>query len=141
MQSLFWKIRVTFSGKSLPKTYITPDIRHNNPGWADEAFNRQIESLEFFIPTGHRIVMSGMEQYCFFVEATQSLSGKGNTKIEAFWFCGKHPMKDVVEMWRVEEGKVTRQIKVWGKEWGGSTIRGWKQGEMGNTPISKIVER
>jgi len=132
-----WKIRVTFAGKLNPKTYITPDIRRHNPGWADEIFNRTIESMEFFLPTGHKLVMSGMEQYNFFVEASQSIKGTGRVKIKAFWFCGKLPGKDIVEMWRVGDGKVTRDRKPWEREWGGGPTRGWKRGVPGN-PVSMI---
>ena len=134
-----WRIRATFAGKLLPKEYITPDIRHNNPGWGDEIFNRTIEKLEFFLPTGHRLVMSGMEQYNFFVEAVQSIKGMGSVKIKAFWFCGKLPGKDIVEMWRVGNGKVIRDRKPWGREWGGGPTRGWKAGSSGK-PVSMITK-
>lgn len=134
-----WRIRALFAGKLPPKEYLTPDIRHNNPGWDNEAFNRQIESLIFYLPTGHRLVLSGMEAYNFFIEATQNMSGKGGARIEAFWFCGKLPGQPVVEMWRIGDGKVVRQRKPWGKEWGGTATRGWKMGMAGN-PASKIVE-
>jgi len=136
-----WRIRATFAGKLPPKEYITPDIRRNNPGWGDEVFNRTIESIEFFLPTGHRIVMSGMERYNFFVEAMQSLAkGGAGAQIKAFWFCGKLPGKDLVEMWRVGTGKVVRDRKTWGHEWGGGPTRGWKEGIAGK-PISMIEKR
>ena len=132
-----WRIRVTFTGKLNPRTYITPDIRRHNPGWADEIFNRTIESIELFLPTGHKLVMSGMEQYNFFVEASQSIKGNGGVKIKAFWFCGKLPGKDIVEMWRVGDGKVIRDRKPWGHEWGGGPTRGWKAGSSGK-PVAMI---
>ena len=135
--NLAWHIRTTFAGKLPPKEYITPDIRHNNPGWGDEVFNRVIERLEFFLPTGHRIVLAGMEQYIFFVEAVQSTKSRGSAEIEAFWLCGKLPEKDIVEMWRVGNGKVIRQRKPWGLEWGGGPVRGWKQGIAG-APVSMV---
>lgn len=139
--SLAWRLRATFAGKLPPKQYLTPDIRHTNPGWGDEIFNRQIESLEFFLPTGHRIVLSGMEAYNFFVEASDSLSGKrGAARMEAFWICGKIPEQGIVEMWRIGQGQVIRQQRPWGKEWGGSATRGWKLGAIGSQPISTIVE-
>ena len=55
--SLSWRMRAIFSGKLPPHEYLTPDIRWSNPGWGDEIFNRQIESIEFFLPTGHRILL------------------------------------------------------------------------------------
>jgi hypothetical protein len=139
---LAWRIRVTFADKLPPKEYITSDIRSNNPGWGDEVFNRTIERLEFFIPTGHRLVMSGMEKYNFFVEAMQDLGGgkrsNGKTKINAFFFCGKLPGQDIVEMWRIGDNTMVRDQKPWGNEWGGGPTRGWKRGTAG-TPISGIV--
>ena len=137
-QKLAWRIRVTFAGKLPPKEYISPDIRNNNPGWGDEIFNRTIEKLEFFIPTGHRLVMAGMEKYNFFVEAVQTM-GKGKTDIAAFYFCGKLPGVDQVEMWRVGNGKIIRdERKPWGHEWGGGPTSGWKSGVPG-TAISGLV--
>lgn len=132
-----WRIRATFAGKLPPKEYTTPDIRRNNPGWGDEVFNRVIERLEFFLPTGHRIVMSGMEQYNFFAEATQSTRTRRGAEIKAFWLCGKLPGHKTVDMWRVGDSKVIRQRKSWGQEWGGGPTRGWKQG-VASTPISMV---
>jgi hypothetical protein len=132
-----WRIRATFYGKLPPKEYLTPDIRHKDPGWGDEIFNRTIESLELFLPTGHRIVLAGMAQYNFFVEAVQSTRSRNGAEIRAFWLCGKLPGKEIVEMWRIGEGKVIRDQKPWGREWGGGPTRGWKPGVKGN-PVSRI---
>lgn len=141
---LSWRLRATFAGKLPPKQYLTPDIRHTNPGWDDEIVNRQIESLEFFLPTGHRIVLSGMDAYNFFVEVSDSLSGRGSPRIEAFWLCGKVPRQNggasIVEMWRIGHGKVVRLRRLWGKEWGGTATRGWKLGAVGASPVSIITE-
>lgn len=134
-----WRIRAVFAGKLPPKEYVTPDIRRSDPGWGDEVFNRQIEFIEFFLPTGHKLILSGFEKYNFFVEATQSMSG-GGAKIKAFWFCGKLPAKDTVEVWRIGDGKVIRDREPWGREWGGTATRGWKLGLVGNNFVSKIVE-
>lgn len=135
---LDWKMRVRFAGKLLPHEHITADLRFNDPGWGGELFNRQIESLEFFLPTGHRIVMSGMQRYNFFIEATQDFSMRG-ARIEAFWFLGHLPGTDIVEMWRVGGGKVVRQQKQYGAEWGGTPSLGWKPGAHGKY-ISMIME-
>lgn len=136
--SLAWRLRATFAGKLPPKQYLMPDIRHTNPGWGDEVFNRQIECLEFFLPTGHRVLLSGMEAYNFFVEASQGIGGTA-ARIEAFWLCGKLPGQDLVEMWRIGQGKVIRQQRPWGKEWGGTATRGWKIGAIGATPVSSVL--
>ncbi len=137
--NLAWRIRVIFAGKLPFKEYITPDIRKNDPGWASEVFNRPIEQMEFFLPTGHKIVMSGMEQYNFFIEAVQSTGSRGRAEIKAFWLCGKMPCADVVVMWRIGDSKVVRDRKPWGQEWGGGPTRGWKQG-VSNNPESNIVK-
>jgi hypothetical protein len=140
---LAWRIRATFAGKLPPKEYITPDIKSNNPGWGDEIFNRTIEKLEFFIPTGHRLVMSGFEQYNFFVEAVQDLGGglrnNGKTKINAFYFCGKIFGQDIVEMWRIGEGTMIRDQKPWGHEWGGGPTSGWKPGLPGVVSAGIVI--
>ena len=134
---LAWRIRVTFAGNLPFKEYITPDIRHNDPGWASETFNRDIETLEFFLPTGHKIVMSGMEKYNFFIEAVQSTRSCRGAVIKAFWFCGKLPGRDVVEMWRIGDGQVVRDRKPYGMEWGGGPTSGWKSGICGNAVVSE----
>lgn len=136
---LDWKMRVRFAGKILPHEHITQDIRFNNPGWGDEIFNRQIESLEFFLPTGHRIVMSGMQRYNFFIEATQDFLRRGAARIEAFWFLGHPPCSNTIEMWRVGDGKVVHQYRPNGTEWGGTATTGWKMGSA-NNPVSQIVK-
>ena len=134
-----WRIRAVFAGKLPPREYLTPDIRRNNPGWGDEVFNRVIESLEFYLPTGHRLVMGGMEQYNFFIEAVQSTRNRNGAEIRAFWFLGKLPGKSIVEMWRVGDGRVIRDRRTWGQEWGGGPTRGWKPGLMGTEILSAIV--
>jgi hypothetical protein len=137
-QGLAWRMRAVFAGKLPPKEYLTPDVRRRDPGWASESFNREIESLEFILPTGHRIVLSGMAQYNFFVEATHSTRSKGGAKIKAFWLCGKLPGKDIVEMWRIGDGKVIHDRKPFGQEWGGGPTRGWKPGAIGEQAVSRL---
>ena len=137
---LAWRIRVRFAGKLPPVEYLSPDVRHANPGWDDEAFNRQMESLEFFLPTGHKIMLAGLEAYNFFIEATQSFSRRGGARIESFFVAGKLPALPVVELWRIGDGRVTRDRKPWGAEWGGTATRGWKLGLVGADPVSALVE-
>ena len=135
-----WRFLARFAGKLPPTEYLSPDVRRANPGWDDEAFNRQMESLEFFLPTGHKILLSGMEAYNFFAEATQSLSRKGGTRIEAFFVAGKLPGQPLVELWRIGNGRITRGRKPWGQEWGGTATRGWKLGAVSAHPISRIIQ-
>lgn len=137
---LAWRIRARFEGKLPPSEYLTRDIRRSNPGWGDETFNRVIKSIEFFLPTGHRLILSGMEAYNFFVEASQSFSRNGAARIDAFWFCGKIPASPTVEMWRIGDGKILRRQLPWGREWGGSPTSGWKAGSVGDRTLSTIME-
>lgn len=138
-KNLAWRIRASFAGSLPPHEYVTPDIRHNDPGWGNEVFNRQIECLEFFLPTGHRLILSGMDAYNFFVEAAQGMSS-ASARIEAFWFAGKLPGQNLVEMWRIGNGQVVRTQAPWGKEWGGGPTSGWKLGSSGKHPVSMILE-
>lgn len=138
--SMAWRIKARFSGGLPPMEYLTPDIRSSNPGWGEEVFSRTIESLEFYLPTGHLLILSGMEAYNFFVEASQSLSGSIGARIEAFWLCGKLPHQALVEMWRIGQGKVIRQRSPWGQEWGGGPTTGWKIGGLNTHTISMILE-
>ena len=91
-----------------------------------------------------------MEAYNFFIEATQAFSRRGGARIEAFWLCGKLPLPAAsslhrftaspsVELWRIGQGKVIRQQKPWGQEWGGGPTRGWKLGLVGKSPVSLII--
>jgi hypothetical protein len=137
-----WRIKVTFDGKLLPKEYITPDIRNTDPGWGSELFNRAIERLEFYLPTGHTLILSGMEEYNFFIEASQDLGGKnkGKAKIDAFWFCGKMPLNNLVEMWRVGDGEIIRERKIKGFEYDGGATRGWKKGSLNSQYLSRVIQ-
>lgn len=154
--TIAWRLRATFAGNVPPRSYTTPDVRHANPGWDSEVFNRRIASLEFFLPTGHKIIMSGMEAYNFFIEATQALSQHGGARLEALWLCGKLPAANSsslarsplspftfhpspIEMWRIGQGQVIRQRRPWGLEWGGTPTRGWKRGLVGSAPVSTII--
>lgn len=136
---LAWRIRAVFAGSLPPREYLTPNVWIKNPGWGDEIFNRVIEKIEFYLPTGHVIVLTGMERYNFFVEAMQSKRTRGGAEINAFWLCGKLPGQALVEMWRVGKGGAARSRRPYGREWGGGPSRGWKQGAYGH--ISSAIVR
>jgi hypothetical protein len=135
-----WSMRVRFAGKLPPHEVVTKNLLMFDPMWGDEQLNRQLESIEFFLPNAHKIVLSGMEAYNFFVEVSQAFGGKGGARIEAFFLAGKLPGQDVAEMWRIGNGKVVRDRKSYGEEWGGTATRGWKLGVVGNSPVSAIME-
>jgi len=120
-----WCFEARFVGGS---RYLSLDVRDTDPGWGNEHFLRPIERLAFFLPTGHAVVMSGYDQYNFFVEATERLSGK-NCRLDAVWVCGAAGNR--VRMYRIGQGRVVVQEKPLGREWGGGPTRGWKKGERG----------
>lgn len=134
-----WKMRVVFSTRTGPREYISQDIRRNDPGWGTETFVHPIRSLVLFLPSSHRIVMHGMCQYNFFVEATQAFSRRSGARIKAFWLAGLPPSSDIVEMWRIGGNQVSRHRKPYGAEWGGGPTSGWKIGEATNNPRSVLI--
>ena len=136
--SLVYRMRVRFEGSLPVREYVSSDVRNEAPGWGDELFNRGIESIEFFLPAGHKLLLSGMEKYAFFVECTHSI-GQDRPKIEGLWFCGKLPGQSVSDLWRITQGRITHVRHPFGKEWGGAPIRGWKLGIVGDQPFSGIV--
>lgn len=138
---LGWRFRIQFGDGLMPQTFTSNDIRHENPRWHDETFGRRIETLNFFLPTGHVLILQGMEKYNFFVEATADMRGGNNARIEAFYFLGKLPNSPNVEIWCVRKGNViTRDQKPFGHEWGGGPTSGWKDGLVGSVVVSRIVK-
>ena len=138
-KNMSYRIKVIFADKLMPRFYLTPDIRSKNPGWDSEKITRKIEALEFYLNGKYKLVLKGMEKYNFFVEATKSLTGKGSVKLQAFYICGKIPGKNITDIWKIDtlRNRITRFRKQYDKEWGGSPVRGWKNGEP-NKPISNI---
>lgn len=127
-----WQMRIQHeSGPA----YVTPDVRRADPGWNDRPAWRPIASLELFLPTGHRLVLAGFEAYNFFAEATQPLSG-ARARLEAIWLCGRRGSS--VDTWRVARGRLVRDVKPYGREWGGGPTRGWQAGVPGKV-ISEVV--
>jgi len=132
-----WNLHVCFASNGFSKEYWSGDLRRTACEWGDIVFS-PIESLEFFLPTKHVILLSGMEKYNFFVEVSENLGG-GKPCIEAFWLCGKLPGIDTTEMWRVGNQRVIRERKPFGREWGGAATRGWKAGNISGIVTSKLV--
>ncbi len=131
-----WRYLVQFADGS---RHLSRDVRIFDPGWNGQAFQRPVESLQFFLPGGHSILLSGMSEYNLFVEASQNLRG-GQSRLEAIWLCGRVPGSDAVEMWCIGQGKIVRQSARYGQEWGGGPTRGWKAGVPGNSVRSEIVK-
>ncbi len=137
--SMAWRLRATFAENRRPRHYLSPDIRRHDPGWGGEVFNRRLEKLELFLPTGHRILLAGMREYNFFVEAVQNIGGS-RADIQAFYLCGRYPDRAAVALWRVARGRVFHDTKTPGREYNGTATRGWKAGAPGR-PVSMLVER
>jgi hypothetical protein len=133
-----WTFKATFEGDLPPKHYQSPNVLLSNPGWMDEHFRRPIEQLEFYLPTGHKILMRGFEQYNFFLEVAQDLGAGGRFAIDAVFLCGKLSGKPVVYRWRIGGGHCTQDRVRFGQEGLGMTpSRGWKRGVAGR--ISSLV--
>lgn len=135
--SLAWRLRATFADNRPPRRYLSPDIRRRDPGWGGEAFNRRLAKLELFLPTGHRILLAGMREYNFFLEAVQDLSGRW-VDIQAFYLCGRYPNRPAVAIWRIAQGRVSHHIKPPGREYHGTATRGWKAGAPAR-PVSMLT--
>lgn len=135
-----WSFKATFEGDLPPRYYQSPNVLLANPGWSDEVFRRSLEQLEFYLPTGHRIVMTGFEQYNFFLEVAQDLGRGGRGQIEAVYLCGKLPDQPVVYRWRIGGGRCVQDKVRWGMEGLGQPSRGWKSGVPGNKVDSLVVK-
>jgi len=127
-----WQMRISHDAGP---PYVTPDVRLPDPGWQDRPTWRPITSLELYLPTGHRLVLAGFEAYNFFAEASQPLAG-GSARLEALWFCGRRGAS--VDTWRVARGRIVREVKPCGQEWGGGATRGWQAGLAGKI-VSRVV--
>lgn len=133
---LAWRMRIKFDTKLPPHELFTKDIRFHNPEWGDAGkFKAPIESLEIFLPVKWKILMTGFELYNFFIEAMGDMSNKNKANIEAFWFCGKYPIKPKVKTWTVGKGKVLINEYSYGKEYYGTASRGWRAG----TPRKNVI--
>lgn len=120
--------------------YMSPDIRRKDPGWGSEEFNHPIGCIEFFLSNNNFLLLSGMIDYNFFVEVSQSLSGQ-NARIESFYFLGKQIHKNKVHVWQIKNGTIQYSIEDFGKEYNGTPTIGWKIGSSKTKLVSKIMRR
>lgn len=113
-------------------TYVSPDIREKDPGWASEAEGKNvgIEKISIKLPNDQTLILTGYEKYNFFVEASQSLNRKGSAKIEAFYFCGSY--QGFVVVWKIDyrTKQILKYLKKEGEEYGNGPTRGWRMGLM-----------
>lgn len=90
--TVIFKDKTSFKGN--------PDIM--NTGWMDIP-NKPIKKVFYLLPTGHYLMIYGMEKYYFMVEATKDIvsskNNKNELKIEYIYFMGKS--KDKVICYKV----------------------------------------
>jgi len=129
-----WKIKLMLEGDL---THTLNDVRLGNPGWAD-CEPSKIEYLTFEFSgkdeaTGknehYKIILSGMDEYNFFVEATRSVVG-GKTTIKGLWFLGKILASNRVVGFVLRDKILKVQSEI-GKEYSGFSTVGWKSGVSG----------
>jgi hypothetical protein len=136
-----WKINLVLEGGL---THQTNDVRSGRPGWG-ECRPSGIERIEFTFlgKEGDKmipfiLVLSGMSEYNFFVEAIRSVLG-GKTTIRGLWFLGKVPGTNRVTGFIIRDS-VQIINAVDGKEYSGIATVGWKKGIVGGKIIS-VIER
>lgn len=135
-----WKIKLTL--RSGVVIYLG-DVRSHQPGWAN-CDPAGIVKLEFsFLGRDEKgqdipytLVMSGMKEYNFFVEAMQAVGSNRGMKIKGLWFLGKTPDEKITGF-VLKESVMALNSEV-GKEYHGMPTVGWKQGIIGDKVISLV---
>lgn len=139
-----WKIKLTLIGGL---TYELNDVRSGNPGWSD-CQPVAIERLNFSFKgtdpkTGrednYELVLAGMKEYNFFVEATRNILG-GKTKIQGLWFLGKIPITNQIVGYVLKD-TIARINAIDGQEYNGMSTVGWKPGIPDGIPFIDIIRR
>lgn len=130
------RLEIKMRGK---QTHRTPDIRRHNPGWGEATF-ADIEALALPLPNGHVLRLAGFARYNFFVEASAPLAG-GGERIEAFWLCGE--VGGRVNLFGVYpgQGRIIKDLRPLGREWGGGPTRGWRPGIRATRQVFEIRSR
>jgi hypothetical protein len=134
-----WKIKLILEGNLV---HELGDVRSGKPGWG-ECQPSGILRIEFpFIGkidnnnTPLYLILSGMEEYNFFVEAMRPI-GKGITKIKGLWFLGKVPKEDRVIGFVV--GDSCKSVNtIFGREYNGTRTVGWKKGIIGDKIYAEL---
>ena len=134
-----WKYRLEFEKGAPFLSHLSPDIRLQNPGWGDDIYKSSITQMEFFLPTGNKIIMRGMIEYNFFIEAIQSMSRNNGADLHAVYICGRFPESNIVDLWKIGNGAVVHDRKIYGQEYDGTATRGWKPGIPLREVISQII--
>ena len=142
-----WKICLTLTNGMV---HTLNDVRTGKPGWG-ECQPSGIEKLEFSfegknLDTGkkdsYHLILAGMSEYNFFVEAMRSVSG-GGTKIKGMWFLGKVPATTATNkiIGFILGDQIVQIQSNDGEEYNGMPTVGWKKGIVGGKVISLVTRR
>jgi hypothetical protein len=134
-----WRIKLVLEGGLV---HMTNDVRSGKPGWA-ECRPSGIERMEFTFKGKEGetespliIVLSGMSEYNFFVEASKSIMG-GKTTIKGLWFLGRIPYTNKVTGFVVRDSvQIINAIS--GQEYSGFATAGWKKGIVGGKILATM---
>jgi len=135
-----WKINLFLEdGKVLE----LGDVRTSKPGWG-ESSPTKIAKMEFsFVGKEYekqqpmKLILAGMKEYNFFVEAMKSVVN-GKLTIKGLWFLGKIPNTNRITGFVIQDSmKIINAVE--GREFNGGPTAGWKQGIPG-TVVSTIVK-
>jgi hypothetical protein len=139
-----WKIVLTLANGL---KHTLNDVRTGKPGWG-ECQPSGIEKIEFSfegknMDTGKKdsydLVLSGMSEYNFFVEAMRSVSGR-KTTIKGMWFLGKVPLTNKIVGFVLGDQIAQIQSNI-GEEYNGLPTVGWKKGIVGGKVIHSVIRR
>jgi hypothetical protein len=120
------------------------DVRSDSPGWSECVLGK-IKKLSFSfqgidalskINNCYELVLEGMSEYNFFVEANKNLL-KGKTNILGFWFLGKIPNTNRIIGFVIKD-RVLKVNSTVNKEYNGFSSFGWKLGCAGGNVIADI---
>lgn len=135
-----WKIQITLRGGSV---ITLGDVRSGSPGWAacDPA---GIVKLVFeFLGRDEKgqdihyvLVMSGMTEYNFFVEAMKAVGSSAGPVVKGLWFLGKKPDGKVTGF-ALKDSVIAINSDA-GKEYHGTPTVGWKKGIVEGSPICRV---
>ena len=139
-----WKIKLFLAGGLV---HELGDVRSGAPGWADcqppaiEKLSFSFQGMNFQTGTNdsYELVLAGMKEYNFFVEASRSLLSS-KTKIQGLWFLGKIPNTDLITGFVLKES-ISKINTLDGKEYSGMPTVGWKPGVTDGKAFADIIRR
>jgi len=134
-----WKIKVTFAPGLGARTWISKDVRSEDPGWGEACFDDRIESMEFPFTDGRKLLLRGFQQYNFNAEGLW-ITGQNRMIPVCFHFYGRLPLSDRVSRWDLDQKGLRHVDTLWGREYLNMPTTGWKLGVPMKTVISSVVK-